>query len=95
MLLAMMEAASCGCSVITTNSCSMPEFIKDRVNGILVESQDPKSIAKAINLLVFSEEVRDKFKEKMRKNLTMYWDESIRTKELYSAYKRIMDGENA
>jgi glycosyltransferase involved in cell wall biosynthesis len=94
MLLAMMEASACGCAIITTNTCSMPEFIKDKVNGILVEPKNAQEISDAIELLLSSEDVQKRITEKAKRAIDLYWEESMRIKELYSYYKKITGVEN-
>jgi glycosyltransferase involved in cell wall biosynthesis len=60
--------------VVATNVGGIPELIEDKVNGILVPSEDPQELLKAINLVL---EDRDKAKklsesgyEFVMKNLT-------------------------
>ena len=36
----LMEAMSCGCAVITTNNCMIPEVVKDGYNGILCNTAE-------------------------------------------------------
>jgi len=39
------EAGACGLTVITTKVGEMPEFIKDGINGFLIDNEDPEKIA--------------------------------------------------
>ena len=38
-LTTMLEAASCGRPIITSNCCGMPDFLKHELNGLLVEPE--------------------------------------------------------
>ncbi|MBU7038688.1 MAG: glycosyltransferase family 4 protein [Theionarchaea archaeon] len=50
--LALMEAMACGKPVVGSNIPSIGEYIKSGTNGILVEPQNPESIAEGIDLLL-------------------------------------------
>jgi len=73
-LTSMLEASSCGIPVITTTACSMREFLKDRVNGLMVKPKDYRSIAKATINLLDNESMRRKIGEKARKTIVSEWD---------------------
>jgi glycosyltransferase involved in cell wall biosynthesis len=36
----MLEAMACGCAVVTTDTCAIPEFIQDGVNGYIGNSEE-------------------------------------------------------
>jgi glycosyltransferase involved in cell wall biosynthesis len=46
--------------VISTKSHGIPFTVKDNVNGILVEPEDPEQLSKAIDKLLFDNKLRDK-----------------------------------
>lgn len=46
----LMEAMSCGCAIVSTENCMIPEIIKHGVNGLL--SNDPKELSSYIQLLL-------------------------------------------
>jgi glycosyltransferase involved in cell wall biosynthesis len=87
MILAMLEAASCGCAIITSNACSMPELIKDKINGLLTIPKDSLDLSKKINLLLTDEIMRNTLKIESSSEIRLNWDNSQRIDELYSFYK--------
>lgn len=47
-----LDAMAVGLPIVATNVGGIPEIVDDRFNGLLVESGNPESLAKAINILV-------------------------------------------
>lgn len=50
--LVLAEAMACGLPVVSTTAGAIPEVVEDGVTGILVPSDDPESLADAINSLL-------------------------------------------
>jgi glycosyltransferase involved in cell wall biosynthesis len=50
--LVIFEAMSFGLPIVATRISSIPEVIKDRVNGLLVKPKDPHDMAEAIQKLL-------------------------------------------
>lgn len=38
--MSLLEAMSCGCAIITTGTCGIPEFIQDGVNGLVANTEE-------------------------------------------------------
>jgi len=57
-----LEAMACGCPVITSNTSSLPEVVGDA--GIMVDPYDVNEIAKAIDLVLSNENLRNEMIEK-------------------------------
>ncbi|TET18887.1 glycosyltransferase [Candidatus Bathyarchaeota archaeon] len=55
--VAMCEGMACGLPVVATNVGGIPEFVKDRFNGLLVSPEDPLELRKAITLLISDREL--------------------------------------
>ena len=53
----LIEAMMAGIPVITTVFRSIPELVEDRVNGLLVAPQDPKSLTEAINTIYYNRQL--------------------------------------
>jgi glycosyltransferase involved in cell wall biosynthesis len=50
--LALVEAMSYGCPIVTTAVGGIPELIDDGVNGLLCPPKDPECLAKKIQVLI-------------------------------------------
>lgn len=75
--LPLLEAMACGCPVIASNITAIPEVVGDA--GMLVDPQDIKGIASAIEQVLSDEELREKLIEKGIEHARKYsWDKSAR-----------------
>ena len=50
-----MEAMACGCAVVSTETCMIPEIIKHGENGLI--SNDPQQLKKHLDTLLKDEEM--------------------------------------
>ena len=87
-LTTMLEAASCGCAIITTNCCGMPEFIKDRRNGLLIDPKNHIELAEKIELLLKNKKLREAMAKNAQKEQRNHWDSFKLTKKLEKIYLR-------
>lgn len=55
-----LDALSCGKTIVATDAGGIPEMIKDRENGLLVPRQNPEELAKAILELIAKPSLREK-----------------------------------
>ena len=85
-LLTMLEAASCGCAIITCRACSMPEFIKDRENGVLCEPKNSHDLLSKIKLLLNDDLLRKNIGKNAQKSINREWGNKDRIRELYNIY---------
>ncbi len=86
-LTTMLEAASCEIAVITTNSCGMPEFLKNNKNGLLVEPHNVTELTSAIEKLLNDDKLRNSLGKKARADIVRNWTWETRAKELIKIYK--------
>ena len=63
----LLEAASCGLPIITTNVPGCKEICIDNFNGLLVKTKNVKSISKAIMYLLENNNIREIFSKNSRK----------------------------
>ena len=56
----LIEAASCGRAIVTTNTPGCKEIVKHNVNGFLVPIRDSYAVAEAIGTLINSPDLRNK-----------------------------------
>ena len=68
--VSMCEAMACGLPIIATNIGGIPEFVRDGVDGFLVNSNDPQELKKAIDKLVFDKEKLIEFSKNARENIS-------------------------
>lgn len=65
----MLEAMSCGCTVVASNTKPVTEVINDGVNGLLAEFQDPTAIADAIVTALKSGDLRKGISQRARQTV--------------------------
>ena len=57
----MVEAMACGKPVVSTSTGSIPEIVKNRATGILVEPNDQRGLESALEELIINNQERDAF----------------------------------
>ncbi len=72
-LTTMLEAASSGRAIITSNCCGMIDFLKDNKNGLLSNPQDESDLAAKIYLLLTNDALRKKLGSQARKDILENW----------------------
>ncbi len=85
----MLEASACGIPVITTKACSMPEFIRNRRNGLLVAPKNSEVLARTIIELLGNDKFRQKLGREARRSIIKNWDWSKKIKKVESIYAKI------
>jgi glycosyltransferase involved in cell wall biosynthesis len=70
----LVEAAACGVPIISTPVSGIPELIVDGESGLLVDSRDPAALARAIELMVQSVELRERVRANARKRVEQTFD---------------------
>lgn len=63
----LMEAMACGCAVISTNTCMIPEVVKDSSNGILVNT--PQEMRNAFIYLLNNPKICEKLGSNARQTI--------------------------
>ncbi len=64
-----LEAMSCGIPVIAASNSGIPDVIINRVNGILVENNNPKILSEKISELLSNSDLRNKIGIEARKTI--------------------------
>lgn len=85
--LVLAEALACGLPVITTKVKGLPEIIKDKINGYLIEPGDYKDLAEKIIFLFKNDPERTKISRKNIEESEKYAWENV-THELLVIFKR-------
>tara|TARA_R110000824_G_scaffold157293_2_gene330724 strand:+ start:1663 stop:2727 length:1065 start_codon:yes stop_codon:yes gene_type:complete len=64
---ALMEAMACGCAIVSTETCMIPEIIEHGVNGFM--SNDPKELRKYATMLIEDENLAKKLGNNAQKTI--------------------------
>jgi glycosyltransferase involved in cell wall biosynthesis len=56
----LLEAAACGCALVTTNVPGCREVVRDGETGLLVESRDPAALAQALRTVILDSSLRER-----------------------------------
>jgi glycosyltransferase involved in cell wall biosynthesis len=87
--MSLLEAMSCGCAVVTTATCMIPEIIKHGENGMM--SNDEDELRKYIEQLLEDEELRNRIGKAARETILHDFSEedfiSNWNKVFYMAYE--------
>jgi glycosyltransferase involved in cell wall biosynthesis len=73
--LVVLEALACGLPVIGTAVGGIPEIIKDRFNGLLVQPDDSAALATAIDSLLGDEDFYQQIKQGVDQTVVPTYDD--------------------
>ena len=90
--IALLEAMALERPSISTNVYAIPEAIKDRETGILIEAGDSKALAEAIALLKDDAELRRRLARNGREFVIRNFDERDAAAKAIEAYRESIDG---
>jgi glycosyltransferase involved in cell wall biosynthesis len=71
--MSLLEAMSCGCAVVSTATCMIPEIIQNGINGFI--SNDENEIRKYINNLLENEDLRNTIGKNARQTIVEKFSE--------------------
>ena len=63
----LLEAMSCGCAIVSTNNCMIPEFITHGENGLL--ANDPRELRSHVDLLLRDTKLAEELGRKARETI--------------------------
>jgi glycosyltransferase involved in cell wall biosynthesis len=69
----LLEAMSCGCAVVSTATCMIPEIIKNGINGFV--SNDESELRGYIEKLLYDEKLREELGKNARKTIEQNFSE--------------------
>jgi glycosyltransferase involved in cell wall biosynthesis len=78
MPVSVLEAFACGLPIVSTDVGGIPYLIKDRKNGLLIKSNDHKSMAKKIIFLLEHQDVAHKLIKNGQRAVGKYNWESVK-----------------
>jgi glycosyltransferase involved in cell wall biosynthesis len=91
----MCEAMSCGLPIIASNIGGIPEFVRDGVDGFLVNSNDPKALFEAIKKLVSDKDLLIRLGKNARENvMNVCSGKIVLEKEISILLESIKDAED-
>jgi glycosyltransferase involved in cell wall biosynthesis len=79
-----LQAMSCGCAIVASNTAPLWEFIDDEVHGLLAEFDDPEEFAAKVRILLGDHALRPHCGGNARNCIVNRWD-------LKQALKRHLD----
>ena len=82
----LLEAASMGKPIVTTDNVGCREVVDDGVNGFLVPVKDSKALAKKIKILIENETMRDEFGKASRKKAVEEFDVKVVVEQYLRLY---------
>ena len=86
----LLEAASCELPLISTNVPGCREICLDKFNGFLVKPNDSKSLAKAIEKLVFNQGLMNKFGKNGRSHVIKNFANKHVSKKFGEVYQSLL-----
>jgi glycosyltransferase involved in cell wall biosynthesis len=89
-LTTMLEAAACGCAIITTNCAGMTDFAIDNKNAILVPPSDTDALSVAISKLLTDTKLRENLVENSERESVKNWNIHKQTAKLLDFYHKII-----
>lgn len=85
----LLEAMSCGCAVVSTNNCMIPEFITHGENGLLGNTAE--ELRSHIDLLRKDANLRNKLGENARKTIVEKFNLDRFTKEWDKIFRSVLN----
>lgn len=90
----LLEAASMGLPLVTTNIPGCNQIVAEDVNGYLIPPHNPKYLANAITRLVNDHEIRHHFGERSRQRVLERFDLNLIAEKTQSIYKKYLSERN-
>ncbi len=83
------EAMSCGKPVVSTESGSIPEVVKNGETGLLTPPGNIRALSESIELLIKNKKLRDKMGNKARRLCLERYDSKKSAEQLAKIYSRV------
>jgi glycosyltransferase involved in cell wall biosynthesis len=87
------EAQAMGLPVVSTYSGGIPEAVKNRETGLLVNERDPRALAEAILALIESNELWQRFSVAGRKRVVENFNLVRQTERLEEVFEQLLAGD--
>ncbi len=86
------EAQAMGLPVVSTRSGGIPEAVKNRETGLLVNERDPRALAEAILALIESDQLWQRFSVAGRKRVVEHFNLVRQTERLEDIFEQLLAG---
>jgi len=86
----LIEAASMGKPIVTTNAVGCKEVVEHGRNGFLIPKKDSDALAEAIEILIKNKKSREKFGKHSRQKAIKEFDKNIVVEKTVSLYKKLI-----
>ena len=90
--MSLLEAMSCGCAVVSTATCMIPEVIKDGVNGYI--SNDEQELKQKTQHLLDNPELRKSMGEKARETIQTMFSEQLFVQNWNETFDQLYEANN-
>lgn len=87
--MSLLEAMSCGCAVVSTATCMIPEIIQNGVNGFL--SNDEQELRGYVEDLLKDEKLREEVGKKARETVVRDFSPAVFTQKWNNVFQRMGD----
>ncbi len=84
--LSLIEAASIGKPIVTTDMPGCREIVEDGINGFLVPIKDSKALANKIKEILLNEDMKESFSENSRQRAIRFFSKEIVNKKTIEIY---------
>lgn len=88
---AVLEAMYMGCSIIGTRSGGVPEMIEDGKSGVLVPTDDPESMTKAIKRLIEDSALRTGMGRAAKKRVEEHFTIDVTQRKIENVYEELLN----
>jgi glycosyltransferase involved in cell wall biosynthesis len=88
----MAESMAMNLPVVATNVSGIPEFLEDRVSGMMVPQKDPKALARAMEAVLTDDDLRKQMTLEARKRITREFNNQKLIKDLARIYQDMIPG---
>lgn len=89
----LIEAAACGCALVTTDVPGCREVVSHEIDGLIVPAKDAEALAGAIRRLCDDPELRRKLGAAARQKALREFDERIVIEKTLAVYEELLQGD--